>query len=98
MFQREHQIRAVFWRQRGHAQLHSRQVDPFVFAKRAAVCDFADHFTTVYFFHAQFDQAIGKQDAVAAMNFSRQRREHRVHARRIAQNSCGGNHEALPSA
>ncbi len=71
VFQREFQVGAVFWRQRGNAQFDSRQVDPFVLAKRAAVHDLANHLTPADLIHAQFDQSIREQDAVAAVHFMR---------------------------
>src|SRR5437016_4593402 len=81
VFQRENQIGAVFWRERGHAQFHSRQVDSFVLAERPAVHDFANDIPAADFLYSQFDQPVRKQDAVATMNFSRQRRENRIYTR-----------------
>jgi hypothetical protein len=46
----------------------------------------------------QFDQAIGKQDTVSAMNFPRERAEDGADARRIPQNPGSGNDEALSGA
>ncbi len=98
VFERKNQVRAVFRRERGHAQFHAGQVDPLVFTERPAVHDFANHLRAADLLDPQLDQPVRKQDAVAAVNFFWQRRERRIHARRIAQHFCGGDREALPGA
>jgi len=96
MLQREEQIFAVFWRERGNAQFYSGQIDSFVLAKRAAVYNFADHFAAAHLQYTQFDQSIRKKNAVAAMNFARQWFENRTDAGGIAEHTGGGDDEALP--
>ena len=98
VLQREDQVGAVFRGQRRHAQLHSGQVDSLVFAKRAAVCHFANHLVAANLLNPQLDQSVRKQDAVPAVNFSGQRRKRGIYARRIAQHFCGGDYETLSGA
>src|SRR5258707_6072275 len=98
MLQREEQIFAVLWCERGNAQFYSRQVDSFVFAKGAAIYDFADHFGSAHLQHAQFNQSIGKKNAVAAMNFARERLENGAHAGGITEHARGGDHKFLAGA
>ena len=72
MLQRKSEIVVIFFRERRHLQFHARQIDAFMLAensrhrrlrrKRIAPCGQ----------HPQFDQSIGEQDAVAAMDFARQ--------------------------
>jgi len=68
---------------------------PLCSPERPAVHDFANHVPAADFFHAQFDQPVRKQDAVATVNFSRQRCENCIYARRISQNLRRGDYELL---
>ena len=81
MRQGKGQVRTVLRRDRRYAETHARQVDAFVLTQFAAIHHFADHFAPAHAFNAQLDQSIGKQDAVAFVHFSRQRRESCAHAR-----------------
>src|SRR5260370_19896595 len=98
MFQSELQIFPVFRSESGNAQLDSRQVNTFVFAKSSAVYDFAGYFLAAHLQHPQFDQSVGKKYAVAAMDFARQRLENGADTSGIAENAGSGNHEFLSGA
>src|SRR5258706_14174596 len=48
--------------------------------------------------YAQFNQSIRKKNAVAAMNFARERLENGAHAGGIAEHARGGDHKFLAGA
>ena len=61
------------------------QIDALVLAQHAAVDDVADHVVADHFVDAQFDQAIGEQNARALFNVFSQRLESGAHQRGAAR-------------
>jgi hypothetical protein len=57
-----------FLGERGDADGNAGKIDAFVFAEQAAVDDFADYIVAVDFVDAEFEQAVGEQDAGALLN------------------------------
>jgi hypothetical protein len=64
----EFQIDLVFFGERGNADGDAGQVDALVFAEHAAVDDLADDVVAIDFMDAQFDEAVGEQDAGAGLD------------------------------
>ena len=65
LLQREFEVALVFFGERWDADGDAGQVDALVFAEHAAVDDFADDVVVVDFADAEFDEAIGEQQAGA---------------------------------
>src|SRR5579863_1440752 len=98
MLQRKGQILAVLRSERGNAEFDTGQIDAFVLAERSAIDDFANHFLAANLLDAQFNQTVGEQDAVSAVDFARERAEDGADTRGIAQNPGSGDDEALSRA
>ncbi len=80
MLQCEYQIFMVFRSQRGNLQFDAGQIDALMLAKFAAIDDRAQHRIRRRRKHAQLDQSVAQQNAVAARNVARHALVGRAHA------------------
>src|ERR1700734_2686672 len=71
----ELEIERVFLSERGRAHEDAREVDAFAFAEHAAVDDIANDIVAENLMNAQFDEAVGEQNARALFHIFSQRLE-----------------------
>jgi hypothetical protein len=64
----EFEVLRIFFSERGNADGNAGEIDALVFAEQAAVDDFADYIVAVDLVNAEFEQAVGEQDAGALFN------------------------------